>query len=477
MDDLSTLLRERAVQAEARLWLEIGGALLGLGLMTYLALAFYLSFQGALQRLYAGVQAVAQGDLSHKIEIRGKDEMAEIGEMVEAMNVRLSAMVAQIRTSAVRVGMSGQQVAGSSQALAQRTEAQAANLRQTVGTVGQLSDAVACNAQAASQLDQLTERLRRQAEDGGSAMHDAVNAMAGMEDSSRRVGEIIGVIDGIAFQTNILALNAAVEAARAGEAGRGFAVVAAEVRQLAQRSAAAAGEIRDLIARSTQQVDASVGQTRQVGETLNQVVAGVRQVSLSLRQIAEASARQSTDLEEVSKSVGNLDEITRNNAAMVEESSQASRELVGRAAALSSAVASIRLRQGSADEAHTLVDRALGLVQQVGYEAAAVRLHSREEGYLDRDLYVFVIDRDGHYRVHGAKPAMEGKRVHEVPGIDGDRFVRDAWAAAPQGGWIEYDIVNPETGVVQPKASFVKALNDRMLVGCGVYRHESVELV
>jgi hypothetical protein len=372
--------------------------------------------------------------------------------------------------------MSGQQVAGSSQALAHRTEAQAANLRQTVATVGQLSDAVASNAAAASELDQLTERLRGQAESGGGVMRDAVASMAGLEDSSRRVGEIIGVIDGIAFQTNILALNAAVEAARAGESGRGFAVVAAEVRQLAQRSSAASAEIRDLIARSAEQVKASATQTREVGVALDGLVSGVQRVSSALRSIAEASARQSADLEEVSKSVGSLDEITRDNAAMVELSTTASQELVGRAAALSTAVGSIRLRQGSADEAHAMVDRALALIQQVGYDEASKRLHSREEGYVDRDLYVFVIDRDGHYRVHGAKPAMEGHRVHELPGIDGDRFVTDAWAAAPDGGWIEYDIVNPETGIVQPKASYVKALNERLVVGCGVYRSASMSM-
>jgi methyl-accepting chemotaxis protein len=464
------LLEARRQAAWRHLALELPAAVLGLVLLGYLALAFYSSFHGALQALLRGVQAVSEGDLSHTVAIQGRDELADIGRMVEAMNARLSAMVAEIRSSAVRVGMSGQQVASSSQSLAQRTDTQAASLRQTVATVAQLSEAVAGNAAAAHQLDQLTDALRLQAETGGQAMRDAILAMGGLEDSARRVAEIIGVIDGIAFQTNILALNAAVEAARAGEAGRGFAVVATEVRQLAQRSAAASAEIRLLIGRSTEQVDASVTQTRGVGRTLDELVAGVRQVSEALRTIAQASGRQSADLEEVSRSVGNLDEITRDNATMVVDTSSASSALVERAGRLSNAVASIRLRQGSADEAHALVDRAQALIREVGYAAAAERLHARDEGYVDRDLYVFVIDRTGHYRVHGAKPAMEGRRVHEVAGIDGDRFVRDAWAAAPAGGWIDYDIVNPESGLVQPKTSYVKALNDQLLVGCGVYR-------
>ena len=467
-------LAQRASDRVLATGLQMGITAVALALLGYLASAFYVSFSGALNTLLLGVSKVANGDLSHRIEIKGRDELSDIGTLVERMNLRLSAMVAEIRTSAVRVGMSGQQVAHSSQSLAERTEAQASSLRQTVATVSQLSHAVAANASAASSLDQLTGRLRSRAEQGGGAMRDSVAAMAGLEGSSRRMGEIIGVIDGIAFQTNILALNAAVEAARAGESGRGFAVVAAEVRSLAQRSATAASEIRGLIARSAEQVESSVRQTRAVGETLDEVVAGVRQVSESLRGIAEASARQSADLAQVSQSVGTLDEITRHNAGMVEHSAQASQELVGRAQALSSAVASIRLRQGSADEAHALVDRALVLIAERGLAAAAPDLHDKGQGFVDRDLYVFVIDREGRYQVHGAKPAMQGKRVHEVPGIDGDRFVRDAWAAAPSGGWVEYDIVNPESGLVQPKASYIKAIDNQLALGCGVYKIQAI---
>ncbi|WP_395702611.1 methyl-accepting chemotaxis protein [Aquabacterium sp.] len=446
-----------------------GFSLLALG--GFLGWSLLRSVGSSLHSLLAGVKAVSGGDLSHKIELPGSDELAQIGAQVEGMNMRLSSLVAEIRSSAARVGMSGQQVAESSESLAQRTEQQAASLRQTVATVQQLTDAVSSNAAAASQLDQLTERLKTEAETGGAAMRSSVEAMAGLEDSSRRVAEIIGVIDGIAFQTNILALNAAVEAARAGEAGRGFAVVAAEVRQLAQRSSGAASEIRQLIARSSEQVDSSVRQTREVGQVLDSLVGGVRNVSQSLRQIAEASAHQSGELHQVSQCVGQLDEITRQNATMVEQSAGASQDLVDRAKTLSSAVASIRLRQGSADEAKALVERAFALVKSRGLAAAHATLHDAGSGYVDRDLYIFVVDRQGTYRVHGAKPAMEGKRVHEVPGINGDKFVEDAFAAAGgTGGWIDYDIVNPGTGAVQPKASFVVQLDPQLVIGCGVYR-------
>jgi methyl-accepting chemotaxis protein len=462
-------LNGRIDRLSRQLSIQLGVSTLGVLLMVYLGLAFYSSFSGALQVLKRGVTAVAEGDLAHQIQITGRDELAEIGGVIERMSERLSTMVAGIRSSAVRVGISGQQLAISGDALSQRTEAQAQNLQQTVATVGQLSSAVSSNAGAASQLDQITVQLRQQAEAGGAAMRETVSSMTTLEESSRRVGEIIGVIDGIAFQTNILALNAAVEAARAGEAGRGFAVVATEVRQLAQRSAAAAAEIRQLIGQSTEQVGRSVTRIQRTNGALDAVVSGVRDVSDRLRSIAQASAQQSVSLVEVSRSVGNLDEITQQNARMVDESSRASCDLVTRAALLSDAVAAIRLRQGSADEAHALVDGAVALIRDRGLSAAAAELRRSDGGYLDRDLYVFITDREGRYLVHGAKPAMEGKLIHEMPGIDGDRFVRESWAATTGTHWVEYNIVNQQTGKVQPKASYVVAINDKLLVGCGVY--------
>ena len=468
---LSARLQERAEQSRRTLWTDLALALSGLLVVSYLALTFYISFSGALVALRKGMDVVADGDLSHRIVIQGRDEMAQIGVVVERMNERLSAMVAEIRSSAARVGMSGTQVADSSQALSQRTEEQASGLRQTLATVQSLSEAVAANAAAAADLDNLSGGLRREAEAGSQEMRDTVQGMAQMESSSKRVAEIIAVIDGIAFQTNILALNAAVEAARAGESGRGFAVVASEVRLLAKRSSTAAGEIRQLISQSGEQVSASMRRIQHAGQMLDGLVVGVRSVSDALRTIAAASARQSADLEEVTQGVGNLDEITRQNALMVDESSSASQDLVARAQMLSGAVASIRLRQGSADEAQALVERALALIRSSSLAAASAELHSKDSGFVDRDLYIFVIDQQGVYRLHGASPRMEGRPVREVPGIDGERFLHDAWAAASAGaGWIEYEIQNQQTGTVQAKASFISRLDAKTLIGCGFYQ-------
>ncbi|WP_341888039.1 methyl-accepting chemotaxis protein [Variovorax sp. YR752] len=469
--ELEGALTQRAQHSLRTMAVQMSVTLVGVALMLYFAISFYLSFAGSFKALSRGVEAVAGGNLEHRVEIRGADELADIGGLLEGMNARLSGMVAEIRSSAVRVGQAGQQAAASSEALSQRTDEQAASLRQTVATVGQLSAAVASSADAAQELDRIAGALRVQAEAGGEAMRATVGSMDALQGSSKRVGEIIGVIDGISFQTNILALNAAIEAARAGEAGRGFAVVAAEVRQLAQRSSAAAGEIRTLIAASSGQVGASVGRIEGVSQTLDAVVAGVKDVSERLRNIASASAEQSQGLREMSQNVGNLDEITRQNAAMVEESASASQDLVERAGLLTSAVASIRLRQGSADEARDLVERAIGCMHEHGYEAACRLMRDRANGFVDRDLYVFVADREGRYLLHAARPEKEGSRIHDVPGIDGDRFVVDAWERTERGGgWIEYDILNAETGVVQPKASYMQRFDEKRVVGCGVYR-------
>jgi methyl-accepting chemotaxis protein len=473
MTRLAAELDQRERSLKRLLIIQFSFSLTGLTLLVYLSAAFYATFIGALRSLHQSVGAMAGGNMTRSIQIPGRDEMAEIGREVEAMANRLSAMVADIRSSAVRVGYSGQQAAVRGQALSERTDSQASSLKETMSTVASLSEAVSNNAHAAQELDRLTQELRQRAEDGGTAMQATVGAMGVLEQSSRRVGEIIGVIDGIAFQTNILALNAAVEAARAGDAGRGFAVVATEVRQLAQRSATAAAEIRQLISQSGEEVHRSVDRIQSVNQTLAQVVEGVRDVSGRLRGIAEASTQQSTGLEQLTRTVGELDTLTSQNAAMVDESASDANALVQRAQALTSAVESMKLRQGSADEAQNMVQRAHKLIRSVGFDQAMRQLAGPESGFVDRDLYVFIVDREGRYHAHAAKPAMNGRRVHEVPGINGDKFVRDAWDAASGSHWVEYDIVNPETGSVQPKASYVEAINDRLLLGCGIYRAQA----
>ncbi len=472
--DTSLAARELAVRRQLISQLAVTStAVLAL---IYLLLAFAVSFKRRVQKLGEAIDSMAEGNLAYRGDLRGKDEVAQMSRRLESMAEQLSGMVAEIRSSAVRVGQAGRQIAGVGDLLTQRTDEQATSLRQTSSTITQLSAAVDGNAAEAHTLDQRANALCAQAEAGGQAMAATVQDMTTLATSSKRVGEIIGLIDSIAFQTNILALNAAVEAARAGESGRGFAVVASEVRQLAQRSSQAAREIRGLIQQTTTQAANSSGRVSEVSRTLQGVVQGVQHVSERLQVIARACAEQSQSLREMTADIGSLDEVTRLNAGIVDDSASAAQALIERAASLTQSVSTITLRQGSADEAHQLVERAVAEIRSTGLQRASLRFRDPASGYVDRDLYVFIVDQEGRYIVHGAKPDFEGRRIHDVPGIDGNTFVRDAYevSAGPEGGWIEYNILNLETGKVQPKATYVSRITGDLVLGCGVYRNVSM---
>lgn len=466
-------LAARIEQIERQMAWAAAGLALGLLLLGYLMLSFYLTFTGALRVLMKGTRAVAGGDLSHAFDVKGNDELSEIGHTVDRMSERLSGLVAEIRSSASRVSMAGSQVADGSSKLSQRTEEQASSLRASVQSIGELSQAVEHNAESARELDGVTERLRLQAEQAHAAMTETVQAMARMQASSQRVADVVAVIDDVAFQTSMLSLNAAVEAARAGESGKGFAVVAAEVRQLAQRCADSAEEIRGLIADAGDQVQASSDKLGHASLSLEAIVDGVRDVSGRLRQIATASTEQSAGLQEVTASIGNLDEITRNNARLVEESTTASGLLMERADALREAVVSMRLRQGSADEAQALVEKAVAHIAAVGRQQAVADFHRPDGGFIDRDLYIFCIDRAGVYTAFGSRPQFVGKSTADVPGLRGTDFVEQVWGAVETGGgWVRYEVLNPVTNAVMKKESYVVGVDGGLAMGCGVYRKD-----
>lgn len=468
---LSTTLQSREAQNRRQLLLWLSAALLGLCVQAYLVTALYLSFRGSLSALGKSTEAVSAGNLAHKLNMRGGDELAEIGGTVDRMSMRLSSLVAEIRSSAIRVNMAGEQVADGSQRLSLRTEEQASSLRESVEAIGQLSAAVDANAGAARELDQVTEGLSAQAEQGHAAMAETMQAMQVMQEASQRVFEVVKVIDDVAFQTSMLSLNAAVEAARAGESGKGFSVVASEVRQLAQRVGESSEEIRTLITQASDQLDISNGKLADANGALDTLVTGVREVSSRLREIATASTEQSAGLAEIAQRVGDLDQITRDNAKLVEESTAASHDLLERAQVLRDAVATMRLRQGSADEARQLLDRAWDHLQAVGREQGLADLHKPECGFIDRDLYVFAADREGRYIACGARPELVGTHITALPGIQGTPFLEEVWAAAEAGGgWVQYEIHNPLTQEVTPKESYIRPLDNGLLLGCGVYR-------
>jgi methyl-accepting chemotaxis protein len=251
------------------------------------------------------------------------------------------------------VATASAQIAQGNQDLSSRTEEQASALQQTAATMEQLGTTVRSNADSAKQANQLALGASAVAAQGGDVVGKVVTTMQGINDSSRKIGDIIGVIDGIAFQTNILALNAAVEAARAGEQGRGFAVVASEVRSLAQRSAEAAKEIKALIGRSVEQVEQGTALVDQAGKTMGEIVGSIQRVSDIVAEITAASAEQSDGVQQVGDAVSQMDQATQQNAALVEESAAAAESLKGQAQQLVQAVAVFKLsHEGHASEAH-----------------------------------------------------------------------------------------------------------------------------
>ncbi|MBK8766502.1 MAG: HAMP domain-containing protein [Burkholderiaceae bacterium] len=474
LDLLDDQLNNRLATLRNRVIVQAAVAALGVTVIAYLLLVFHYSFLGSLRRVTASMDAMAAGDLSQPILIEGSDELSRVGAQLEAMAATWSRLVAEIRSSAVRVGEAGQAVADQGQSLSQRTERQAGSLRDSVGTVEQLGAAVASTAQATASLDDITTTLRQHAELGTQAMRETVASIGALQDTTRRVSEINGVIDEIAFQTNLLALNAAVEAAHAGEAGKGFAVVSAEVRQLAQRCGEAAAEIRDLIGRTIEQTDVSAIRVHDVSIALDSVVHGISDVADRLRGIAGSSAQQSAGLSEVSRGVQGLDEITRQNADMVNASARSSQALVFQAAALGESVASIRLRYGSADEALALVRCGLARVAEIGWEQASRELSDPQGEFHDRDMAVYVLDLTGKVLAYSARPQWVGKMVHDLPGVSStmaDRFMDAVLAACGQGeGWAEYDWFNVDTGEPARKTAYVARLGDDALIGCGVFR-------
>ena len=445
-------------------------ALAGL-VVAYAILALFISLSTDLNALARTIKSTQGGDLGLQAHSRlGNDEIAEMAHALDRMVITLSSMVADIRSNAALVAHAGQTLADGNRALADRTEQQAANLEQTAASVEQLSAAVQHNAQTAQGADVRAAQVRAAADAGAAAMGRAVQSVEAIQQGARRMTEIIGVIDGIAFQTNILALNAAVEAARAGEQGRGFAVVAAEVRTLAKRSSDAAHEIRELIGASVSQVETSAGLIRSAGEGISGMAGGIRSVAASMSEISGSSAEQSTGLQEVSAAVQQLDQITQHNAQMVAQAVHQAEALESRASTLSRAVSVFRLQQGTADEAVALVHRAVALHQHASRDQFLRSITEKHQPYHDRDMYVFVLNTEGRYLAFGGNPAKVGTRVQDIPGIAGDRLVSDIIAQADHApGWVEYDITNPSTGAVQTKMSYVSRVGD-LYVGCGVYK-------
>jgi len=295
--------------------------------------------------------AVAQGDLTQRVDVTGKDEVSALLGSLNAMTESLSNMVLQVRESSYNIATASAQIAAGNDDLSRRTESQASSLEETAASMEQLSGSVNVNAENAGHANTLASHSSTTAGEGNELLGTVITTLHDIADSSRKIVEIIGLIDGIAFQTNILALNAAVEAARAGEHGRGFAVVAAEVRSLAARSATAAKEIKILIAHNVEKVELGVTQSGAAGASMEKIVTEIRQVTQLISEITSATVEQASGIQQVGSAVTQLDEVTQQNAALVEESAAAAASLNSQATTLSGLIETFRVvpAQANAD--------------------------------------------------------------------------------------------------------------------------------
>jgi len=312
-------------------------------------------------------RTVAANDLTSTIVVRSRDEIGQLMAALESMNANLASTVARIRSGVDSIASASGEIAAGNTDLSSRTEQQAASLEETAASMEQLSSTVKQNADSAKQANQLAAAASETASRGGATVSEVVSTMNAISASSVKISDIVSVIDGIAFQTNILALNAAVEAARAGEQGKGFAVVAAEVRTLAQRSAQAAKEIKVLIEDTVQKIGQGSGSAERAGATMQEIVSSVQRVTDIMGEIAAASAEQADGIEQVNRAVSQMDEVTQQNAALVEEAAAAAGSMQDQSADLTRAVSAFRLPGGAE---RVLAVEAVSSVQAGGSQAS-----------------------------------------------------------------------------------------------------------
>jgi methyl-accepting chemotaxis protein len=424
-DELAAIEKSVLSSAETSQWvLAIGaGASLVLGLL--FAVWATRSITTPVQRAVEAAEEISKGNLSLRIDAQGKDEAARLLRALSEMQESLSRIVGHVREGSQSVAVASSEIASGNNDLSARTEQQASALQQTAASMEQLNSTVRQNADNARQANQLAMSASTVAVQGGEVVGQVVETMKGINDSSRKISDIIGVIDGIAFQTNILALNAAVEAARAGEQGRGFAVVASEVRSLAGRSAEAAKQIKTLINDSVERVEHGTSLVDQAGTTMTEVVGAIKRVTDLMGEISAASNEQSQGVSQVGEAVTQMDQVTQQNAALVEEMAAAASSLNNQAQDLVDTVAFFKLAAGEERVARTQAPRMGSAPASASARFAAAPAAALSRSSAGSEGPALGINLDNAIQAHANWRAKLRTAVTQKETLDADTVSRD----------------------------------------------------
>ncbi len=450
----------------------IGGGLTG-ALCAWWAAA---SIAGPLQESIKIGHKMASGDFSESFEAHGAGELFELQSALQMVRERVFDIVSRVRSGTMAIATTSSTIASDNAALSARTESQASSLEETASSMEQLTAAVKQNADNAKLANSLVASAADSALKGGKAVSHVVQTMGSIKASSRKIVDIISVIDNIAFQTNILALNAAVEAARAGEQGRGFAVVATEVRSLAQRSAAAAKEIKQLIADSVEKVDVGSKSVDEAGLAMTNIEVDVQRVTDIMSEIAAASAEQSSGIEEINRAVVHIDHMTQENASLVEEASRTAAGLQDQAVSLTQAVSDFSLGEhefGNADDAMAMVKRAVEFVRTHGRVRGMEEISNSRGLFVDRDLYLGMCDSTSKIIANGGNARVIGIDGTQVKDVDGKYYVNEIMnvARTTGTGWVDYKWMHPITKETMTKTAYVEAVGlEGLVISCGFYK-------
>lgn len=429
----------------------------------------YISVTG--RQLRQGLERIGRGDLSGTT----KSELGAVKgvqiERLNKMNQNLVELVSQVRHSSDKIMGAARAVAHGNNQLADRTEHQASTLEEVASTMEELAATIHENARRCGEASSITGDFSVTVSQGADRVKNVSRTMERINASSKNIGEIVGLIEGIAFQTNILALNASVEAARAGEEGRGFAVVANEVRSLAQRSADAAKEIKKLIDESTQSVDEGARGIQDAAQTMDQVVTSVQTVADLVRNIAAASEEQSQATEEVNRAIVQMESVTQQNSAMVQEAAAAAMDFQDEVQHLDEALVQFQTEKTEGrDTVVALVKRAVAHIGKVGQQKACDDFDDPKGEYIFDQFYLSVFDFNGVRQANGMEPWKRGEEIMDTRDTDGKPYVHYIVerAKAKGFGWVQYKWKNPTSQKVELKLVYFEVAQDSV-VSCGIY--------